>query len=95
MKSKPLTVLEALLFGQRLKMDDAEYVMSDDYDICLVSKKYSFRDMQHEEVYLKTDMTIASFIKWAEKFSTEQLFLLGAERVLQKINSKKYDINKG
>lgn len=73
-----IKVLEALLYGQRIKLGQEEYVMSDDNDLCLVA-----HDQNKKEHYLKTDISLASFVKWSEKVSFDQLFILAAERVIR------------
>ena len=90
LKPKPIVLLQHLLDGGTFIYHDREYGLSEDNDLLVKCIKIS--NKVEEEIWLSTEVTLAYFIRMANKFSDDDILLLGANMALQKEiqrNSKK------
>lgn len=94
----PLIVLRHLLEGKEWTHDGRTYVLSDNYELCVVawamdkSKGITWENRhEHPECirYLRTDVSLAGFIKMAEEVSLDEAFIMSAEVALQQINKER------
>jgi len=91
----PLVVLRHLLAGKEWEHDGHTYVLGENYELCVVaweiseSKGVTWENRhKHPECvrYLRTDISLASFIQMAASISPEDAFIMSAEIALQQIN---------
>ena len=89
--NKPVKILQYLLEGRKIEKDDHVYYLSDDNYLCEEMDKYKGNKFI-EKVLLKVNFgnfSLTSFIKWANEFSNEEVFLMSCQKVLTDINRKK------
>ncbi len=89
--NKPAKILEYLMMGIKIKKDDHEYRLSKDNYLCEVMDKYE-GDKFIEKVLVKVNFggfELHHFIKWANTFTDDEVFLMGCSQVLTNINRKK------
>lgn len=79
------------MMGVEMKKDDHDYRLSKDNYLCEVMDKYE-NNKFIEKILVKVnfgDFGLNNFIKWANTFSDEEMFLMGCSKVLTNINRKK------
>ena len=89
--NKPVKILEYLMMGMEIKKDEHKYRLSKDNYLYEVMQKYE-DDKYIEDVLVKVNFGsfyLNSFIKWANSFTDEEVFLIGCNKVLSDINQKK------
>ncbi len=89
--NKPVKILEYLLLGIRIEKDGHIYYLSNDNYLCEEMDKYKGNKFI-KKILLKVNFGnfgLNSFIKWANTFTNEEVFLIGCSKVLTDINRKK------
>ena len=92
MKPKTAIILEALLDGRTIEKDGDRYCLSEDNYFCLIA--YSTTNGKTDtkkEVLLKVglgDFGLRDFIYWCDKFTSEEVFIISAEKVLSNLHHK-------
>lgn len=89
--NKPVKILEYLLLGIKIEKDEHIYYLSDDHYLCEEMESYQGNKMV-KKLLVKVNFGnfgLNSFIKWANTFTDEEVFLMGCSQVLTEINRKK------
>lgn len=79
-----LIILEALLQGHRIKIDDYTYVLSENYTLCIVAQTTS-GEVSIGEKYLAVDDTLGQFIRMCKKLTSDKLRDISSDIALNKI----------
>jgi len=74
---KPVQLLKALLDGQEVDLDGQKWAMSSDGKLCVVPESGL-----GENQGLVVDMDVSQFCKMANRMTSDQAFLLGANNAL-------------
>ena len=87
---KAMKLIEFLLFGYEVKIGDETYKLMDDYELC-VRRECQWTGGSISITWLKVlnGGTLSHYMKLAEEVTEEQLFLLGADKVLTEINRER------
>jgi hypothetical protein len=95
-EKNPLIILRYLLEGREWEHDDKIYVLSDDYEICVVahvldeSKGISWDNFREgERRYLRTDMSLQYFLKMAMDVDIDETAIMAANMALTDIGRQK------
>jgi hypothetical protein len=89
--NKPVKIFEYLLLGMPIKKNEHVYYLSEDNYLCEEMDHYKGNKFI-KKVLVKVnfgDFGLNSFIKWANSFTDEEVFLMGCSKVLTDINRKK------
>lgn len=78
-----LTILESLLLGLPIEVENKEYLLGGDNELCLVA--YSDKD---ELCLLKLDISLKDFINFCSKITSEERVVISANNVLNRGKSK-------
>ena len=81
-KTKAEIVLGSLLRGQRVRIQDITYCMSDDFELCTVG--FNFTTKQEAYIKVLAD-SLSSFCKFCESLPDEEVYLISANNVLQEM----------
>ena len=82
---KPIIALKKLYSGGTVKIDDYEYIMCEDDELCIKCQSYNSEHPEGKDCYLKTDMSLKTFIKLCNKISDDDIFITGAEIALREM----------
>ena len=87
-KSKAEVVLSRLLEGMPVKFpgDSNTYWLQDGIFGIEATKTDTKKAGWSEQVVLGVDINLPTFIAWCNKFSDDEIFILGCEKVLKQIN---------
>lgn len=92
----PLIILRYLLEGREWEHEDRIYVLSEDYELCVVAHVLdeancitweNFRE--GERRYLRTDMSLQYFLKMAMDTDIDETAIMAANMALTDINRQK------
>jgi len=89
--NKPARLLEYLMLGMKVEKDGHVYYLSDDNYLCEEMEKYRGGYFV-KKILAKVNFGnfgLNSFIKWANTFTDDEIFLMGCNKVLTDINRKK------
>lgn len=75
----PNIILKALLDGREWIHGDYTYVMLEDFDLCIIA-----HDQNNTPIYLRTDMSLKTFVTMAFDTSTIQTSIMSANAALSK-----------
>lgn len=89
--NKPVKILEYLLLGMKIEKEGHIYYLSDDNYLCEEMDSYEGNKFI-KKLLVKVNFGnfgLNSFIKWANSFGDDKVFLMGCSKVLTDINRKK------
>jgi len=87
MKHKALIILELLLEGHRVKIQDYTYALSEEGKIgFLATSETAGKPETWQQVVLHTDMSLNSFIKLCESVSDEEVVFKTSNALITEIN---------
>jgi len=86
-KEKSIIILDALLAGQVIERNNCRYCFDSNYKLCMIA----YNETKKEDVLLPVNLGIElqDFIKWCEKFTFEECYLIGCSKVLADIKREK------
>jgi len=87
MKHNAVIVLKSLFAGIPVKVDNEDWYLSDDNNICV--KRVQESAGEKNDVYLKIDISLSSFINMCDKMSDDDVYIISSNKVLNEINIMK------
>lgn len=92
---KAITVLRALDQGREVKIEGRRYVQAvdghDNVHLCCMGVKEDGRTGKTEDVLLIAEMAVGIFIEMCGRLTDDEVFLIGAETVLNDSGLRKID----
>lgn len=91
--TKTIKLIHYLLDGYSIVIDGETYALKDNYELCV--RRVAYNDgigggtQSHVWLKILGDPTIRFYRKLAEKVTEEELFLIGANKVLTDIGRKR------
>jgi len=89
MKHPAEIILNALLLGQEVTMGKYIFALSDDGDLCIVAESHDTSTEERKQILLKSGLEFGAFIKMCNELSFDEVFLIGANGTLQRLNQEK------
>jgi len=91
-KITPYKILEMLMNGIEVPINDYIYAMGDEYDLYVVGSKVNKDGSDGEKVFLRSDMYLSDFLRLCEEIKEKDFVLAAADLSLRKIKNenKKY-----
>ena len=89
--NKSVKILEYLLLGMRIEKDEHIYYLSDDNYLCVEMGNYKGNKFI-KKLLVKVNFGnfgLNSFIKWANTFTDEEVFVMGCSKVLTDMKREK------
>jgi len=95
-EQNPRIILKALLDGGEWRYDDRIFVLSDDYELCVVAWELDPEngiDWENKEKgnrrYLKVDISLGAFIKMAFDTSLDETSIMAANTALNSLRTER------
>ena len=85
---KTVKILQYLLEGQDIKIDQDRYAINEENEICIKGTIQKGELDKVETIYLPIYMSLKDFIDLCDKISEEEYFFLTAKKVLSKPKKK-------